>query len=166
MRSMIRGRSPRQRDFILQTELGRQLSNADFTGLKLTPADDLSLPMRLDAKVSMPDLSAPNPLPDFNIAALFAAPDRNRPLLINNGQKLHLVQTTEWHDTQAKGERVSFDKQVAGIHATITWKQTGDQTRVRTAELTIDQPLVAQADYVAVRQMLRNWLQTLSSSKL
>ena len=36
------------------------------------------------------------------------------------------------------------------------------QTLTRTAELTIDQSLVAQADYVAVRKMLRDWTDQLS----
>ena len=51
----------------------------------------------------------------------------------------------------------SFDRQMAGIHATVTWKRTSDRAWTRTAELSIDQPLVAQADYVGVRGMLRDW---------
>jgi hypothetical protein len=75
---------------------------------------------------------------------------------------LHVLQTVEWSNTAAAQERASFDQQVAGIHATVTWKQSGGQTLLRTAELTIDQPLVAQADYSAVRLMLRNWTSRLS----
>ena len=157
LRSSVRGRSPHQRDFILQTELTRQLNNSDFTKLEMTPADDLSTPLRLDAQVNAPSEPQPSPLTGFDVSAYFAVPERDRPLLINNGQKLHLIQTVEWSDTSAAKNRASFDQQVAGIHATITWKRTGEQTLLRTTELTIDQPLIAQADYVAVRRMLREW---------
>jgi hypothetical protein len=36
------------------------------------------------------------------------------------------------------------------------------QTLTRNAELTIEQPLVAQADYSAVRHLLRDWTDRLS----
>jgi hypothetical protein len=160
VRSSVRGHSPRQRDFILQSDLTRQLSNADFAKLDLTPADDLSTPLRLEAQIRAPSEPRPSPLTAFDTAAYFAPPERDRPLLINNGQKLHLIQTVEWSDTHAGKNPASFDQQIAGIHATITWKRS-DQTLQRIAELTIDQPLVAQADYAAVRLMLRNWTNSL-----
>ncbi|MCE0521987.1 MAG: DUF3857 domain-containing transglutaminase family protein [Methylacidiphilales bacterium] len=160
VRSSVRGRTPRQRDFILQTALARQLPDADFTGINLTPADDLSIPLKMEARVAAP--SKPSPLPAFHVNDYFAPPERNRPLLINNGQKLHLIQTVNLTYAQAgdasRADPAPFDQQVAGIHATITWKGSArNGVLSRTAELTIDQPEVAQADYAAVRQMLRNW---------
>jgi len=167
MRSAIRGRSPRQRDFILQTELTRQLPNADFTKLDLTPADDLSIPMRLDSEVNVPAFPLPSPRAGIDVASYFAAPERNRPLLINNGQKLHLSQTVETaflhdgpHPVVHPGP--PFDQTVAGIHATIKLEQTAGGGWNRTAELTVDQPEVAAADYAAVRKMLRDWTDQLS----
>jgi hypothetical protein len=160
VRSMVRGRSPRQRDYMLQTELTRQLPNADFTNLNLTPADDLSKLMSLDAKVDA--ASDASPLTSFDVASLFAAPERNRPLEINSGQKLHLIQTVESIRESSVDIEPSFDQQVAGIHATISWKVGTDHVSTRTADLTIDQPLVAPSDYPAVRKMMRDWNQQLS----
>jgi len=167
VRSSMRGRSPRQRDFVLQTQLVKLLSNADFSKLELTPADDLSIPLCLTAQVSAVARPLPQPLSGFDVDAYFAPPERNRPLLINNGQKLHLVQTVETfyaHD----GPRpiidpdAPFDQHVAGVHAMVKLEHATGDGWIRTAELTIDQPLIAQTDYVAVRQMLREWNQYLS----
>jgi len=157
VRASVRGHSPRQRDFVLQTELAKLLPDADFTKLDLTPADDLSIPLRLTAQVASP--SAPHPLCGMDLAAYFAPPERNRPLLINNGQKLQLTQTVElvYAGNDPAQDPAAFERQLAGIHAAIAWKRTGDRAWTRTAKLTIDQPLVAQADYAGVRGMLRDW---------
>ncbi len=171
VRSQLRGLTPRQRDFILQGELARRLSHADFSGIALTPVDDLSIPLTMDAQVATS--SMPDPLPAFDVDAYFAPPERNRPLLINNGQKFHLTQTVSYviyshgHEPEPPNPEC-FDQTIAGIHATVLWKGEGkakgdggdsswSSRWTRTAELTVDQPLVAQADYVAVRHMLRDW---------
>jgi hypothetical protein len=168
VRSLVRGLFPRQRDFVLQTELAKQLPNADFTGLALPPADDFSVPMRLEARVSLPtDPRSLLPI-GMDLNAYFAAPERNRPLLLNNGQKLRLVQTVNLACTSTKfADTISlspFDQQAAGLHATILWKRAGSSSNwVRVAELTIDQPQIAQADYAPVRRMLRSWTEHLMS---
>jgi hypothetical protein len=166
VRSSVRGLSPRQRDFLLQTQLTKLLPNADFTKLTLTPADDLSIPLRLDARVDASPNPPPEPRSGFDIDAYFAPPERNRPLLLNDGQKLHLIQTVEWTYANppagANSLSPAFDQNAAGIHATITWKRTSDLAWSRIAELSVDQPLVAQADYATVRHMLRDWADHLS----
>jgi hypothetical protein len=162
VRSSVRGQSPLQRDFILQTSLNRQLDDADFTGLNLTPADDLTIPLRLEARV---DASAvPNPRPGFDVEAYFAPPNRDRPLLLNNGQKLHVKQTLDLvydHGDPAQ-DPAPFDATAGGLHARTTWERVGDHAWRRTAELDVDEPQVAQADYAGVRRMLRNWIEHLT----
>jgi transglutaminase-like putative cysteine protease len=166
IRSSVRGQTPLQRDFILQTTLNRQLESADFTGLNLTPADDLSVPLRLDAQVDVQAdaPTAPSPRPGFAVETFFAPPTRDRPLLLNNGQKLHLTQTLELVYQHGDPAEVPapFDETAGGLHAKTTWERVGDHTWHRTAELDVDEPLVAQANYVAVRHMLRNWLDHLT----
>jgi hypothetical protein len=156
LRSAVRGLSPRQRDFVLQTELAKQLPNADFTQFILTPADDLSKPMQLQAGIAT--VYPPRPAPGAEIESYFVAPERNRPLLMNNGQKLHLLQTLDITDSTAPDFQSPLDLQAAGVHATIKWENAGNSTWRRTAELTVDQPLVAQADYKSVRGVLQAWL--------
>ena len=165
LRSLVRGLTPHQRDFALQKELAKLLPNADFTKLDLTPADDLAQPLQLQAQFDVLPEPAPHPLPGFDVGDYFASPQRDRPLLINNGQKLHLKQTVELtysRDNPVASSPASFDQQAAGIHASVSWQPTGSQSWTRTAELTIDQPEVSQADYVPVRMMLRNWIEHLS----
>jgi hypothetical protein len=164
LRSSVRGLTPLQREAALQKELVKLLPNADFTKLDLTPADDLAQPMQLLAQFNVSPEREPHPLPGFDVGDYFASPQRDRPLLINNGQKLHLKQTMEltYRDNSLAPSPPSFDQQAAGIHATVSWKSNGPQSWTRTAELTIDQPEVSQADYVPVRMMLRNWIEHLS----
>ncbi len=162
MRANVRGLTPRQRDFDLQAMLVRQLPDADFSQLDLTAADDLSTPLKLATTLQLPALSYPPTA--FDATSYFAPPVRNRPLLLNNGQKLHVVQTLQVayrHDPPSQVP-APFDAQSAGFHATAQWKQVDAHTFQRTAELEVTQPLVASADYPAVRQLLRNWTHYLS----
>ena len=166
LRSSVRGLTPHQRDYALQKELAKLLPTADFTKLDLTPADDLAQPMQLQAQLNVSPEPAPHPLPAFDVGDYFASPQRDRPLLINNGQKLHLKQTVELtyrRDNPIAQSPPSFDQQAAGIHATVSWQSKGNLSWTRTAELTIDQPEVSQSDYVPVRTMLRNWIEHLSN---
>ena len=155
IRSSVRGLSPRQRDYAFQTKLNRQLDDADFTHLELTPADDLSIPLSLIAQVDAPSL--PNPRPGFEIESYFASPARDHPLLINNGQKLHLTQRLDLvydHGTPANAPP-SFDETSGGFHARTVWERRNDHAWERTMELDVTDPLVPPADYPALRKMLR-----------
>ena len=96
----------------------------------------------------------------------FVSPERDRPLLINNGQKLRFIQTIDLDTSKWSGgsQRLApgFDHHVGGVHATVKWGPLGT-TSTRTAELTIDQPEISSADYVAVRKMLREWVERLKA---
>jgi hypothetical protein len=158
IRQSVRGLSPVQRDYALQTDLNRELDDADFTDLNLTPADDLSIPLSLDAHVVTPAL--PNVRPAFAVASYFATSTRSHPLLINNGQKLHLTQTLQLvydHDLPALASP-PFDQTAGGLHAQTNWQRVDDHTWLRTAELDVVVPLVPSSDYPAARHMLRAWL--------
>jgi hypothetical protein len=155
----MRGLTPRQRDYNLQEKLNDMLKNADFSNVTLTPADDLSLPMKLTAQFASSDY--PSPRTGFPVDSYFAAPNRNRPLEINNGQKLHLIQTIDSPDPMDTTPPTPYDQKVAGIEAMVSY-QSHDGGQSRTAELIIDNPVVAPADYAKVRQMLREWNDWLS----
>jgi hypothetical protein len=162
MRANVRGLTPRQRDFDLQAMLMRQMPDADFSQLDLTAADDLSTPLKLATTLQLPALAYPPTA--FDAASYFAPPARNRPLLLNNGQKLHVIQTMQVAYRHGAPAQVPapFEGESAGFHATAQWKQVDDHTFQRTAELEVTQPLVAAADYPAVRQLLRSWTHYLS----
>jgi transglutaminase-like putative cysteine protease len=158
IRSTVRGLSPRQRDFVLQSALGRQLEGADFTGLELTPADDLSVPLGLGARISATDV--PLPRPSLDVGSYFAPPARNRPLLINSGQAMHESQALELtfdHGGPAEPP-APFKGEAAGVRASISWERVSDRTWRRTSEVDIPSPLVAASDYAAVRHLLQLWV--------
>ena len=156
MRSSVRGTTPHQRDYGLQTMLTRQLPDADFSNLVTTDTDDLSHPFELAGRVSLEELDFP--LSVFNTTKYFAASSRIHPMLINDGQQMHVVQNLELDFGAAAPFPApdSFDQTAGGVHAAVHWELQGKTLR-RKAELTIAEPLVAAADYPAVRQLLRDW---------
>jgi hypothetical protein len=162
VRGAMRGLSPRQRAFTLQTQLARQIPGADFTKLDLTAADDLGTPLKLTGDLQLGSLAYP--LPAFDTGPYFAAVQRDRPLLLNNGQNLHLVQTVDlvYHAAAPADLPAPYDAKAAGFHATARWQRVDDHTLRRVTEFEVTQPLVATADYPAVRQMLRDWNRYLS----
>jgi hypothetical protein len=93
------------------------------------------------------------------VGACFAPPERNRPLLINNGQKLKVTQTVElaYNHGEPADPPAAFQAEAGGLRATVTWERTGDHAWRRTAGLVVENPLVSQADYASVRRMLREW---------
>ena len=162
LRQAVRGLTPRQRDFALQNFLARQLPDADFSQLDLTAADDLAKPLQLKAAVQ---LGAPAyPLSAFDSTEYFAAATRNRPLLLNNGQKLNLVQTIDviYQQNAPVDPPAPFHAEAAGIRVSAEWQKVDDHTYRRTAKLDVEQPLVAAADYASVRDLLRQWTRYLS----
>jgi len=82
-------------------------------------------------------------------------------LEINNGQKLHLIQTVTLLSKKPINPPALYDQKAAGIEAKVSWQAQGTDY-VRIAELTVDQPLVAPSDYPAVRKILREWSAQLS----
>jgi len=158
VRASVRGLTPRQRDFVLQSPLNRQLEGAAFTNLALTPADDLSVPMRLDGRVEAS--SVPLPRPGFEVSPYFGPAQRDRLLVLNNGQKLHWVQTLELafdHGAYADVP-AAFSQGAAGIRASVSWQRGSNLEWRRTAELLVIDPLVPKSDYVAVRRLLQQWV--------
>jgi hypothetical protein len=158
VRSSMRGLSPRQRDFVLQSSLNRQLEGADFSGLALSAPDDLSVPLRLDARATL--ASVPFPRPGYEVEACFAAPARDRPLELNNGQKLHLIQILDliYAGSGPASAPAPFAEETAGVRVRTSWNRLGDQEWRRTAELDIAEPRIAPSDYAAVRRILRRWV--------
>lgn len=156
VRSAMRGLSPQQRDFALQSLLARQFPSADFHQLNLSPTDDLTIPLKLTGAVHLGGQAYP--LSAFNSAQYFVASDRNRPLLMNDGQALHLTQTVDVvYQQHAPDPAPAFTAQAGGIQATAKWQRVDDHTLRRSAEITVTKPLVATADYSAVRDLLRRW---------
>jgi hypothetical protein len=157
VRSSMRGLSPKQRDFALQEMLARQIPSADFGPLNLTPADDLAVPLKLTSALHLGAIAYP--LPAFNTGQYFTASERDRPLLLNDGQNLHLIQTLDVIYQQHAPDPTlpAFAANAAGIEAAAQWQRVDDHTLRRSAELTVSRPQVAAADYGAVRDLLRKF---------
>ncbi len=153
----MRGLTPQQRDFALQAMLARQIPSADFGQLNLTPTDDLTIPLKLTGAVHLAGVAYP--LSGFNTAQYFVAADRDRPLLINDGQAMHLTQTVDvvYQQHAPDSALPDFAAQAGGVQATAKWQRVDDHTLRRSAEITISKPQVATSDYSAVRDLLRRW---------
>lgn len=158
IRRQLRGLSPRQRDFQLQGMLSEQLARADFSEVKVTPVDDLSIPVAATGKVA----SAALPLPNFpfDVNTYFSSTTRNRPLVMDNGHKFQYTQTVEWSYKEGAPASLPppFKAESAGIRVSVEWSSAGGKSVRRVAALEVDQPTVASSDYVPVRKMLHGWL--------
>jgi transglutaminase-like putative cysteine protease len=158
LRASVRGLSPRQRDFVLQSVLERELGGSDFLDLDLTAADDLARPLELSARVL--SRSRPRPVAGAAIGASVAPPTRNRPLLLGDGQRLHLIQTLEVTGADGSpGALGAFEQTAVGVKARCTWEQVSPGVWRRTSELVVSQPRVATSDYTAVRLVIQAWRQ-------
>jgi hypothetical protein len=166
LRAAYRGLSPMQR----RQQIYQQLDG-------LWPAGDLS-----DAGIS--DVSALRegveiharaingarflPQPDFPWLQAFATPQRDRPLLLNDGQQFAGTQTVRMHfakDAPATlPQPVEIDE--AGQSFRITWRQVDAHTCERIAAIEFKNPTVPAADYATVRRAVRDWTEAVTRSEL
>jgi hypothetical protein len=162
VRAKFRGRSPLQRDFLLQEQLLRQLNTADFTDFQLSPADDLATPLHLSARLENPEV--PHPRPAFEPTTYFGPTARNRPLFLNDGQRLQDNQTVEWSFAGPAPAPLPapFHGEKAGVEVSAEWQRVDDRTWRLTSQLEVKQPTIAVADYAGVRALLRDWIHHLT----
>jgi hypothetical protein len=108
---------------------------------------------------------APALPPGLNLAEQLAAPARDRPFLVNDGQPLHYeqqVKLTFNHPVElAAAETKSADPHAA---SSITYTRPDASTVMRRTTLEVAAPLVPAADYVAFRRAILDWRRALSLS--
>src|ERR1019366_3535881 len=100
-------------------------------------------------------------LPVMNTAwvELFSVPERNRPLLLNDGQPFSGTQTVRLHFTSTAPADLpsSWQTEVASEKFSITWRRVDANTLERTTLVEFSKPMIEVGDYAAVRHAVYDW---------
>lgn len=163
-RERLAALSPAQRQDYLQRELARLLPWGEFSAIQTTEPKALTAPMRLECQVATTHDSAPSA--GLALSPHFAAVERNRPMVINDGQPLRYEQSVEWKSAASGTDAAlppAFQREVAGMALSIHYRRRDAQTVERVAICDLRQPIIAPADYAAVRSAYREWLKLLQT---
>lgn len=146
-----------QRDVKLYGILARLFPAADFSKASVTGASALGSDIEIRATASAPAGELPHiTSPELEF---FIPPDRDRPVFLNDGQPFTLRQTLHLHFPAGAPHEMPepLDAEAAGEKLSVRWTRDDAKTLARTTCLEIRKPLVATADYQALRQALRKW---------
>ena len=155
LRRIFRGLTPAQRQSRIHQMLSELWNGGDFSNGLAGDTSALGQPMSVRAEVlasagTLPGLTTP----EFEI---FSAPERPRPLWLNDGQPMVLQQTVRLRQGGPETLPPPFQAEAAGEKLSVVWKRDGDGSIVRTARLDLLQPVVATADYAPLRRAIREW---------
>ncbi len=157
LRETFHGLSPAQRRDAISSAISKLWPDSDTSQARVSDVSSLTEAVKVQSQV----VSAGTllPLPDFPWLKGFSAPDRDRPLQINDGQPFMTRQTVRLTYT---GEAPSplpapLALSVAGQNLTVTWKQIDAHTVERTATAEIKKPIISATEYAEIRKALHAW---------
>ena len=156
MRQFFNGLSPKQREERIYESLSRLDPLAEFSKIGVSDTSDLRKPVEMRAEFQA---QTPLPSPEFSWLAIFDAPERDRPLLMNDGQEFTIEQTVRMPAGAVSQDQsaASYDSEVAGEKMAVKWNKVDDKTIERIVRIEVKQPMVPAADYAALRKALREW---------
>lgn len=156
IRQQLRASSPKQRQFFLSAALCGVLPTGDFSNFKTSNPDDRSQPIvaECEVKSSCPWAAAPLPF-----LTGIAASERDRPLILNDGQKWQYRQELTLRFLNPAKEQTSqptANEEVPGL-CTLRAQWLDTRTFHRTAICRVEQPHVSSAEYPKFRSAVRQW---------
>ncbi len=152
LRRAFRGLTPVQRGARLYGMLADLWPSGDFTQGAVSDVSSLRDGVELRAEAA----SAGGDLPRIQPSGLeiFSSPTRDRPLLLNDGQPMTLLQTVRLQ--YASPDKVPSplppprQTEVGGQKMSVAWERVDERTVRRVARLELLQPVVPAADYARV----------------
>ena len=162
MRATFRGLSPAQKRQEIYQNLDGLWPAGDLSGAAVSDVSDLRQPVEINAKAR--DGARSLPRPDFPWLGAFCSPERDRPLLLNEGQPFAGVQNVVLHFAADPPGKLPAPVEMAAAGQTLAihWKQIDSHTVERTAEIEFKSPTIAAGDYAAVRRAVRDWTAALA----
>lgn len=161
LRRDFRELTPAQRTTQLYSLVSGLWQAGDFSKATLSDASTLGKEMELWAEAAGPNGLLPR------IASkdldLFSAPERDRPVRLNDGQPMRLVQTVKLHYRGAAPAHLPtpIRTEAQGHKLSVAWERSDEHTIIRKAQLEFTQPQVETKDYAALRHSIREWLAAL-----
>ncbi|HEY5792173.1 MAG TPA: hypothetical protein VIS74_02670 [Chthoniobacterales bacterium] len=157
----LKGSPPLSRDYLLRQKLNSLWPEADFSKISISDVADIAVPLRLESRVSA--AAARWPGIESELLRSVAAPERDRDLLLNDGQPLVIEQRVRLELAGAPVSRAGevFEKQAAGQHFSIRYEWKDERTVERVALCEIRQPRISANAYPAFRAAFRQWMAAL-----
>jgi hypothetical protein len=156
LRRTFRGSSPQQRQLQVHRIVSPLWPGADFAAAAVTDVSSMQEPVAVKAAVTFP--SASLPVASFPWMELFAAPERDRPLLLNDGHPCQGAQTLRLRHAAAPATvPADWSAEAGGAKFSVKWQRIDPATIERRASVEIANATIAPGDYVAVRRALRDW---------
>jgi hypothetical protein len=166
MRAAFRGLSPAQRRQEIYEQLDGLWPAGDLSDAGISDVSALRQGMELHARAINGAKFLPQP--DFPWLKAFCTPQRDRPLLLNDGQQFAGTQRVTMHfakDTEpALPQPVEIEE--GGQSFRVTWKQVDGHTWERTAEIEFKNPTIPAAEYATVRRAVRDWTEAVTRGEL
>jgi len=174
LREELRPLTPIQRIHWLQTYFSNLSNDMEFSDLTLSDLSNLEVPLAVTIEVQTPPPAQPfgpeHPLasapafpPGLPLLEAVAAPQRDRPFLVNDGQLLHYEQhitLTFNHPVDLPAVQTKSDD--AHAKSAIAYSRPDPHTVVRNTALDIFSPLVPTSDYAKFRRDLLDWRHALT----
>jgi len=127
MRQFFNGLSPKQREERIYETLSRLDPLGEFSKIGVSDTSDLRRPVEMHAEFQT---QTPLPSPEFSWLAIFDAPERDRPLLMNDGQQFAIEQTVRMPAGAVSPDQLAaaYDSEVAGEKMIVKWNKVDDKT--------------------------------------
>jgi|GEM_PF-1663963 len=168
LRRLFRELTPMQRREEIYRMLAELWQAGDFANGTVSgvSASREGVEVRADVSVSAPGGGWPRI--DASGLEIFSAPERDRPLRLNDGQPFALTQNLRLRYSAAAPETLPepWRSEAAGEKMSVTWERIDGRTVLRTARLEMPNPTVRAADYVPLRRAIRGWNAALANWKI
>jgi hypothetical protein len=166
MRADFRSLSPGQRRAQIYAQLNDLWPGGDLSGASISDVSDLRHNVIIQAKAS--NIARFLPRPDFPWLNAFCTPDRNRPLLLNDGQQCAGTQNVRLHYAADPPAKLPAPTEItaAGQTLRITWTKADAHTIERTAEISFPKATIPAGDYAAVHKGVQDWTAALMRGEL
>ncbi|WP_153811405.1 DUF3857 domain-containing protein [Terrimicrobium sacchariphilum] len=163
LRERFHGLTPAQRRQVVCASVSTLWPGSDTTGAEISNVSALGKTVKVEARVASSDSKLP--LPDFPWLQGFSAPERDRPLQINDGQPFTTRQTVRltYPDSAPQSLPPPLILSAGGQNLAVTWKQIDAHTIERTAMVEIRKPVISPAEYAEVRKALRTWTTSIAA---
>lgn len=157
IRRAFRDLSPAQRRVAIAHLLEDLWPGADFIEGRASDLGALSSEAEISARATAPGGPLPGMKPPgFDI---FSAPDRDRPLWLNDAQPMTFEQTVTLKYAKAAPAALPepWSAEAAGEKLDVRWEKIDARTVRRIARVELARPVIPAADYAALRQAVRGW---------
>lgn len=165
IRKKLKRASPLQRINIIQ-----QIVNCSFTGLsvktvKISDPENISNPISVDASCESEsaELLLANIAPPCDFWAAVAAPERDRPLLLNDNQPFSIVQKVTV--TGVKTGSIFKSESGSSICDTFVKSRNEGDSYQREISIKIKKPLISEKEYPGFRKQIIDWYSNMRRSE-